>query len=57
MPCHLSKYDVILARDCPRRLFSKKRGYPSNLEDNEYLQYLADGDASVGGRDAERYAV
>ena len=35
MPRYLSKSDFILARDCPRKLYYKKRGYPSNLEDNE----------------------
>ena len=57
MPRHLSKSDFILARDCPRKLFYKKRGYPSILEADEYLRSLADGNASVGGRDAERYPV
>lgn len=33
----------MVAQSCPTKLFYKWRRYPSTLEDNEYLQFLADG--------------
>lgn len=39
----LSKSDFLLAQTCPAKLYYKKMGYPSILDDDEYLQFLADG--------------
>lgn len=32
-----------MARTCPAKLFYKKNGYPSTLDQDEYLPFLADG--------------
>lgn len=42
-PPHLSKSDFKIARDCPAKLYYKKRHYPSLLADNPYAAFLADG--------------
>jgi Domain of unknown function(DUF2779) len=39
----LSKTDFKVARTCPAKLYYKKLKYPSMLQDDEYLQFLADG--------------
>ncbi|MEK9164752.1 MAG: hypothetical protein AAB342_05270 [Chloroflexota bacterium] len=39
----LSKSDFLLAQTCPTKLYYKKMGYPSVVDDDEYLQFLADG--------------
>lgn len=44
----LSKSDFKIARDCPTKLYYKKKGYPNNNEENEYMMYLAEGGYMVG---------
>ena len=39
----LSKSDFKTARDCPAKLYYKKKRYPSTNDDNPYLSFLADG--------------
>lgn len=39
----LSKSDFKIARTCSTKLYYKKRRYPSLLDDNLYLEFLADG--------------
>lgn len=39
----LTKTDFKTAADCRTKLFYRKRGYPTNLEENDYLRFLADG--------------
>ena len=39
----LSKSDFKTASDCSSKLYYKKKRYPSLLEENHYLQFLADG--------------
>jgi CRISPR/Cas system-associated exonuclease Cas4 (RecB family) len=39
----LSKSDFKTASDCPSKLYLKKKGFPSLLEDHHYLHFLADG--------------
>jgi hypothetical protein len=43
MPMYLTKSDFKVARTCGTKLFYRKMGYPSNLSDSEYLNFLADG--------------
>ena len=40
---YLSKTDFRVARTCPTKLYYRKRGYPSSMEDDEYLALLAEG--------------
>jgi hypothetical protein len=40
---YLSKSDFKACYDCRTKLFYRKRGYATNLDDNEYLKFLADG--------------
>jgi hypothetical protein len=40
---HLSKSDFKVARTCGTKLYYRKLRYPSNLEDDPYLEFLADG--------------
>jgi hypothetical protein len=40
---YLSKSDFTACRDCRTKLFYRKSGYPSALDDDEYLRLLADG--------------
>ena len=39
----LTKSDFKVARTCATKLYYRKRKYPTTLEDDEYLQFLADG--------------
>lgn len=39
----LSKSDFKVARTCPTKLYYKKLGYPSALDADQYLAFLADG--------------
>ena len=39
----LSKSDFKLARSCPTKLYYRELGYPTTLDENEYLQLLAEG--------------
>jgi hypothetical protein len=43
MSRYLSKSDFKTCFDCRTKLFYRKNAYPSNLDENEYLQFLADG--------------
>jgi hypothetical protein len=43
MTAYLSKTDFKAARTCATKLYYKKLGYPSMRDDDEYLQFLADG--------------
>jgi hypothetical protein len=40
---YLSKSDFKVARTCATKLYYKKLGYPSMREQDDYLQFLADG--------------
>jgi hypothetical protein len=40
---YLSKTDFKVARTCATKLYYRKLGYPSVLDEDEYLQFLADG--------------
>lgn len=46
-PLYLSKSDFKVAQTCPAKLYYKKKGYPSHLE-NEYMELLAEGGYMVG---------
>jgi len=39
----LTKSDFLLAQTCPTKLYYRKSGYPSWLDEDEYLRLLADG--------------
>ena len=39
----LTKSDFKVARTCPTKLYFKKLRYPSSMDDNPYLEFLADG--------------
>lgn len=43
LPHTLSKSDFKLARSCPTKLYYRELKYPDTLEENEYLQLLAEG--------------
>ncbi|HEX3626341.1 MAG TPA: hypothetical protein VH280_13040 [Verrucomicrobiae bacterium] len=43
MSALLSKSDFKVAQTCPTKLFYKKNRYPSSLDDDEYLELLAEG--------------
>ena len=43
MTMYLSKTDFKVARTCATKLYYRKLGYPSMRDDDEYLQFLADG--------------
>jgi len=40
---YLSKTDFKTAFDCRTKLYYRKHNYPSNLDEDEYIQFLADG--------------
>ncbi len=40
---YLTKSDFTVAQTCPTKLYYKKRGYPSLLDDDSYLEFLSDG--------------
>src|SRR5206468_12681847 len=40
---YLSKSDFKIAHTCASKLYYRKLGYPSARDDDEYLQFLADG--------------
>ncbi len=40
---YLSKSDFKVASNCPSKLYFKKKRFPSLMNDNPYLQFLADG--------------
>lgn len=39
----LTKNDFLVARTCPTKLYYKKLGYASLLDDDPYMEFLADG--------------
>jgi hypothetical protein len=43
MTAYLSKTDFKVARTCAAKLYYRKLGYPSVRDEDEYLQFLADG--------------
>src|SRR5438093_11851088 len=43
MKLFLSKSDFLAARSCETKLYYKKLRYPSLLDDDPYLDFLADG--------------
>lgn len=43
MSKYLTKSDFKSCFDCRTKLYYRKNAYPSNLDENEYLQFLADG--------------
>ena len=45
---YLSKSDFKIAQDCPSKLWYKKKAYPSEMDNNEYMLMLADGGYMVG---------
>ena len=45
---HLSKSDFKIARQCITKLYYKKRRYPNTLEDDPFMQLLAEGGYMVG---------
>lgn len=45
---HLSKSDFKVAMDCATKLYYKKNRYPSLMQNNEYLEMLADGGYMIG---------
>ena len=40
---YLTKSDFKACFDCRTRLFYRKSGYPTSVDENEYIQFLADG--------------
>lgn len=48
MNAYLSKSDFKVARTCPTKLYYKKKQYPTTLDDDPYMQLLADGGFMVG---------
>ncbi len=40
---YLTKSDFKACYDCRTKLYYRKKSYPTNLDENEYLQFLADG--------------
>ncbi|MSU37326.1 MAG: DUF2779 domain-containing protein, partial [Pedosphaera sp.] len=44
---YLTKSDFKACFDCRTKLFYRKNEYPSNLDENEYMQFLADGGFAV----------
>lgn len=44
----LSKSDFKVAQECPTKLFYRKQQFPSTMQDNPYLQLLAEGGYAVG---------
>src|SRR5687768_3948135 len=45
---HLSKSDFKLARQCITKLYYKKLNYPNSLEEDQFMQLLAEGGYMVG---------
>ena len=45
---YLSKSDFKAARTCPTKLYYKKLRYPTTLDDDSYMEMLADGGFMVG---------
>ncbi len=45
---YLSKSDFKVARTCPTKLYYKKLGYPTTLDNDPYMTLLADGGFMVG---------
>ncbi len=47
-PKPLTKSSFKIARECPTKLYYKVHNYPNKLEENEYLELLADGGYMIG---------
>lgn len=45
---YLSKSDFKVGRTCPTKIFYKKNRYPSTLDDDAFMEMLADGGFMVG---------
>lgn len=45
---YISKSDFKVARTCPAKLYYKKNRYPSNLDADEYMKFLAEGGYAIG---------
>ena len=45
---YLTKSDFKVALNCPTKLYYKKAGYPSTMEDDSFLAFLANGGHIVG---------
>ena len=54
---YLSKSDFKAAFDCAAKLRFRKAGYPSNLSENEYRRFLADGGFMVEHLAKAKYPV
>ena len=48
MSKYLSKSDFKIAQTCPSKLFYKKHGFPTSLDEDPYMEMLADGGYAVG---------
>lgn len=48
MSSYLTKSKFVHALDCPTKLYYYENGYKSTLDDNEFLQALAEGGLQVG---------
>lgn len=46
--CYLSKSDFNIARSCPTKLYYLKNGYPNTLQDDDYLELMAEGGYVIG---------
>ena len=44
----LSKSDFTLAQSCATKLYYKKKGYPTSMESDDFMDYLAEGGYIVG---------
>ena len=45
---HLSKSDFSIARSCSTKLYYLKNKYPNTIEDDEYLELMAEGGYMIG---------
>ncbi len=45
---HLSKSDFAIGRSCPTKLYYLKNKYPNTIEDDEYLELMAEGGYMIG---------
>mgnify|MGYP001560519819 FL=1 len=48
MTLFLTKSDFAVAHTCPTKLFYLKNHYPNSLQDDEYLELMAEGGYMVG---------
>jgi hypothetical protein len=45
---YLTKSDFKVGRECPRKIYYRKMKYPSRMDEDPYLQFLAEGGYMVG---------